>query len=63
MRFVRTETTSTGFGSVNGGAALPLSIDNDYTEVLPSLNLTFNLTEDKLLRFGAARVICASAAR
>ena len=57
VRFVRTETTSTGFQSFNGGAALPLSYDNDYTEALPSLNMTFNLADDKLLRFGAARVI------
>ncbi len=57
VRFVKTETTSSGFGAVNGGAGQPLAIDNDYTEVLPSLNLTFSLTEEKLLRFGAARVI------
>ncbi|HYJ42132.1 MAG TPA: TonB-dependent receptor [Steroidobacteraceae bacterium] len=57
VRFVRTETTSSGFQSFNGGAAQPLSYDNDYTEALPSLNLTFNLTDSNLLRFGAARVI------
>jgi TonB-dependent receptor len=57
VRFVRTETTSEGFGAVNGGNGQTLSVDNDYTEVLPSVNLTFNLTDGKLLRFGAARVI------
>ena len=41
----------------------PLHIDNDYTEALPSLNITFNLAEDKLLRFGAGARHCASAAR
>jgi TonB-dependent receptor len=57
VRFVRTETTSTGFESVNGGTATPLSYDSDYTEALPSLNMTWSLNEDNLLRFGAARVI------
>ena len=57
VRLVTTRTESTGFGSTNGGALEPLSIHNDYTEALPSVNLTLNLAEDKLLRFGLARVI------
>jgi iron complex outermembrane receptor protein len=57
VRVVRTETESTGFGSVNGGALAPVDISNDYTEMLPSINFTFNLADDKLLRLGFARVI------
>jgi len=57
VRVVATETTSKGFESVNGGALTPVSIDNDYVEVLPSLNLTFEIGENRLLRFGAARTI------
>jgi TonB-dependent receptor len=57
VRVVKTDTTSTGFGSVNGGTLLPLSIDNDYTEVLPSVNFNFNLAEDRKLRVGLGRVI------
>jgi iron complex outermembrane receptor protein len=57
VRFVKTDTTSTGYGSVNGGVLQPLSIDNDYTEVLPSVNFTFNLAEDRKLRVGLGRVI------
>jgi TonB-dependent receptor len=57
VRIVNTETDSTGFGSVNGGTLAPVAISNDYTEMLPSLNMTFNLTEEKLLRLGVARVI------
>ena len=34
-----------------------LDISNDYTEALPSVNITFNLAEDKMLRVGLARVI------
>ena len=57
VRVVSTDTDSTGFGSVNGGALQPVTISNSYTEYLPSLNLTFNLTDDTLLRAGFARVI------
>jgi iron complex outermembrane receptor protein len=57
VRFVETKTTSTGFGSTNGGTLEPLAISNDYGEPLPSVNFTFNLAEDKLLRVGLARVI------
>lgn len=31
--------------------------DNDYSEVLPSLNVAFDLSDDQILRFGAARVM------
>jgi|TARA_Y100001937_G_scaffold11828_1_gene14810 iron complex outermembrane receptor protein len=31
--------------------------DNDYAEVLPSLNIAFDLSEEQILRFGAARVM------
>jgi hypothetical protein len=41
LRMVRTETESTGFSSTNGGALVPVSIKNDYTEMLPSINFTF----------------------
>jgi TonB-dependent receptor len=57
VRVVNTKTTSMGYGSVNGGDLELMEVANDYTEALPSVNLTFNLTEDKLLRFGVARVI------
>ena len=57
VRIVNTETDSTGFGSVNGGTLAPVALSNDYTEMLPSLNFTFNLTNEKLLRLGVARVI------
>lgn len=31
--------------------------DHDYTEVLPNLNVAFDLTDDSILRFSAARVM------
>ena len=57
IRFVQTRTTSGGFGSTNGGTLEELHIRNDYSEPLPSVNFNFNLTDDKLLRVGLARVI------
>jgi len=57
VRAVHTETESSGFGSVNGGALAPVNISNDYTEFLPSINFTFNLSDETLLRLGFARVI------
>jgi TonB-dependent receptor len=57
VRFVETRTRSGGYGSTNGGTLEALSIGNEYSEPLPSLNFTFNLAEDKLLRVGLARVI------
>lgn len=68
VRIVNTKQTSEGWavgvpvgtpGAVNNpfGLIAPLSVDNDYTDVLPSVNVTFDLTDDLLLRFGAARVM------
>ncbi|WP_333607371.1 TonB-dependent receptor [Arsukibacterium sp.] len=34
-----------------------VKVKNDYSEVLPSFNIAIDLTEDSLLRFGAARVM------
>jgi len=68
VRFVQTKQQSDGWqvgvtpstpGATNNpfGLIAPLSIDHDYTDVLPSANIVFDLTEVVLLRFGAARVM------
>ena len=57
VRVVSVETASSGFESVGGGPLQALTIEHDYTEWLPSLNLTFDLDDDLLLRLGVARVI------
>ncbi len=57
VRLVQTSTRSDGFSSTNGGELEEVSIGNDYSEWLPSVNLTFNLSEDRLMRVGLARVI------
>ena len=68
VRIVQTKQQSDGWavgvpagtpGAINNpfGLIAPLSIDNDYTDVLPSANIVFDLTDELLLRFGAARVM------
>jgi len=68
VRIVSTDQTSEGWavgvpagtpGAVNNpfGLIAPLEVENDYTDVLPSLNVAFDLTDDLLLRFGASRVM------
>ncbi len=56
VRIVRTEQTSTGSQSV-GGSIQPISVDNTYTDVLPSLNVRFDVTDDVIMRFAANKAI------
>jgi len=68
VRIVKTQQTSDGWavgvpagtpGAVNNpfGLIAPLSIDHDYTDVLPSANVVFDLSDSLLLRFGASRAM------
>jgi iron complex outermembrane receptor protein len=68
VRIVQTEQTSDGWavgvppGTPNSqnnpfGLIAPISIDHDYSDVLPSVNLAFDLTDEVVLRFAAARVM------
>ncbi|HEY6125420.1 MAG TPA: TonB-dependent receptor, partial [Steroidobacteraceae bacterium] len=68
IRVVSTKQVSDGWqvgvsastpGATNNpfGMIAPLSIDNDYTDVLPSANLVLDLSDDFLLRFGVSRVM------
>lgn len=54
LRYVTTETTSSGF-DLNSGD--PVSFDAEYNEWLPSLNLVYDLSPDMVLRAAASRVI------
>jgi len=56
VRYVKTEQSSTGYQLVSG-AAQQATVDRDYEDVLPALNLTAEVTPDFLLRFGAAKVM------
>ncbi len=70
LRVVNTEVTSSSFRqgyaiTQDGaeftidevGAPIPVSTTSDYTTVLPSLTAILELSDDKLLRFGAFRAI------
>jgi iron complex outermembrane receptor protein len=56
VQLVRTEQDSHGFGA-SGDPAQPFPLDSSqsYTETLPSLNLSLRMTDDMILRLGAAR--------
>jgi TonB-dependent receptor len=56
VRITKVRTESNGFQST-GGPPTPVSISNSYTEVLPSLNTTFFINDDNLLRFAAGVAI------
>ncbi|MCH1925356.1 TonB-dependent receptor [Shewanella sp. C32] len=58
VRYVRTESTSSGFDQVPGTeSVVPVSFDHDYDEILPSLNLRFSVTEDSQIRLGLSRAM------
>lgn len=65
LRVVRTEQTSTGnqIGVPNPqvsspfGDYTPVTVDRTYTDVLPSLNVAYDLNDTMVLRFAAARVM------
>lgn len=52
VRVVRTETSSTGIIS-----GVQVTVDNEYTDTLPSFNVAIEPTSNLVLRFGAAQVI------
>ena len=56
VQVVRTDQDSAGLRAV-GDPAQPIAVDisQQYTETLPSLNLSLRLDNDMILRFGAAR--------
>ena len=56
VRYVKTEQSSTGYQLV-AGAAQQTTVDRDYDDVLPALNVTAEVTPDFLVRFGAAKVM------
>jgi iron complex outermembrane recepter protein len=57
VRVVSVDSQSSGYEQLNGGAFTPISLKHDYTDVLPSLNMTFHLADDQLLHFAAAQAI------
>jgi iron complex outermembrane receptor protein len=68
VRIVQTKQESDGWavgvpagtpGAINNpfGLIAPITVEHDYTDVLPSANLVFDLTDDLVMRVGASRVM------
>src|SRR5690606_10382073 len=60
VRQVTTEVESTGLTKV-GDNLLEVTVDNEYTNTLPSLNLAMDVHEDMVVRFSVADVIARPA--
>jgi len=63
VQYVHSDQNSDGFawndgpGTPSGGAVIPVSGGATYSDVLPSLNLVFELQDDLLLRFGLGKTM------
>ena len=56
VRYVQTDQTSTGF-TFSSGSPLLNTVDRNYSDTLPSLNLATNVTEDLIVRASAAKTV------
>jgi len=56
VRQVDTDQTSTGIGVIAGVPTL-ITVDRSYDDTLPSVNLKWDLSDELVLRFGAAKVM------
>ncbi|HEX7340450.1 MAG TPA: TonB-dependent receptor [Rhodanobacteraceae bacterium] len=55
LRAVRTDVSSDGAMLNSAGATVPLDVDSAYNSYLPSLNVTFHLTDNLLWRLAASK--------
>ncbi|WP_305804775.1 TonB-dependent receptor [Stenotrophomonas sp. YIM B06876] len=56
VRYVKTQQTSTGVATASG-KPVSTTVQREYSDTLPSLNLVAEITPDFLIRFGAAKVM------
>jgi len=56
VRYVKTKQSSSGVATASG-TPTAVTVDREYSDTLPSLNLVAELAPDLLLRFGAAKVM------
>jgi iron complex outermembrane recepter protein len=58
VRYVKTDLTAQGFQTRTGATGFVLTTTNhNYSDTLPSLNLALNVTDDFIVRFGAAKTM------
>jgi iron complex outermembrane recepter protein len=56
VRYVETTQESSGFSFV-GGVPQYVTVENEYDDTLPSLNLVYDFSDSLLMRFGASKVM------
>ena len=56
VRHVTTETQSTGYTELND-ELVQVTVGNEYTDTLPSLNLAYDINDDMIARFSVADVM------
>ncbi len=56
VRYVETEQSSYGYSYLSGDAVL-IRAEREYSDTLPSLNLALSLTDNLVMRLGAAKVM------
>ena len=54
-RYVQTKQSATGYQATGGGTAV--TVDNEYSDVLPSFNVAANITRNFIVRAAAAKVM------
>jgi iron complex outermembrane receptor protein len=54
-RYVQTNLSATGYQATGGGTQV--TVENKYSDVLPSFNIAANLTRDLVMRLAAAKVM------
>jgi iron complex outermembrane receptor protein len=60
LQVVHTDQSADGFAAFNPGSGTissPITDGDKYTEVLPSMNLSFEFAQEAFIRFGAARML------
>lgn len=57
LRVVRTQQTSDGYLGNAGGGFSPTSVDHNYTDALPSLNVVYDLSKEVVLRGAVSRAM------
>ncbi|WP_052691791.1 TonB-dependent receptor [Teredinibacter purpureus] len=56
-RYVSTSTTSSAYEQQLDGSLAAVSIDHEYSELLPSLNMVFEVSDSAQVRLGLARTL------
>jgi iron complex outermembrane recepter protein len=57
VRHVQTDLTTTGYTFQSGGGVVLLTLDNDYSDTLPSFNLVYDISDELLVRLSGAKVM------